>query len=171
MEELVPFQTKRKKQFPVGTTQSEAVLLELTKHFKKVYPEFVFVESITPNTANTHVFGTRKVPTNISLSNLAALYLQTQDFPTLKNLELFMLNLQTIALSAKIKRAYLVLPKPYQMAVIRQYSSMATFDSLATELASKKRAKKYLRILQKRMGIYTKKKPGFIRPQNSDLQR
>lgn len=54
-----------------------------------------------------------------------------------------------------------ILPPSYQKALKNMYVSIKTRDALAKTIGSNKKAKKYLRILQKRLGIYPHKKPPF----------
>lgn len=160
MEELVPFQTKRGKTFPPGTTQEQAITLEFSKHFKKAYPDFVFGDAtVTPISAQT--LGKQTITDQVSMESLVNAFINLNQ-PTLPNLESLMLIIRQVAIKLNVKRPYLVLPKPYQKVIKRTYSSKKTLDSLGTELQSKSRAKKYLRILQKRIGTYTEKKRPFV---------
>lgn len=55
-----------------------------------------------------------------------------------------------------------LLPAPYRKMVEKTLKRKTTLDGLFMQLKSKKKTKKYLRILQKRFGVYHKKKPPFI---------
>ena len=160
MEELVPFQAKRGKTFLTGTTQAQAVALEFEKHFKKVYPDFLF-GNVEIKSVPAQTLGKQQLSDRISMGSLVSAFVNLYQ-TTLPNLELLMQVLRQIARELTVKRPYLVLPKPYQKAIKRSYSSQKTLDSLTTELHSKSRAKKYLRILQKRIGTYTEKKRPFV---------
>ncbi|GEM_PF-2948744 len=54
------------------------------------------------------------------------------------------------------------LPAPYRKMIEKTLKRKTTLDGLFLELKSKKKTKKYVRILQKRFGVYHKKKPPFI---------
>ncbi|WKZ29838.1 MAG: hypothetical protein QY314_03440 [Candidatus Dojkabacteria bacterium] len=58
-------------------------------------------------------------------------------------------------------KRYKILPPVYQTFVKRILTSMQTRDNIAREVESKKKSRKYLRILHKQYGIYSKKKPPF----------
>jgi hypothetical protein len=60
-------------------------------------------------------------------------------------------------------RRYKILPKPYQKALKNIITSQKTLELIAKATNSKKGSKKRLRILHKRLGIYTKKKPPFVK--------
>lgn len=160
MEELVPFQAKRGKTFPPGTTQAQAIKLEFEKHFKKAFPDFVFGEA-TVTVVSTQALGKQTITGQVSMESLINAFINLIQ-STLPNLETLMLIVRQIAIKLDVKRPYLVLPKPYQKVIKRTYSSQKTLDVLAAELQSKSRAKKYLRILQKRIGTYTEKKRPFV---------
>lgn len=157
MEELVPFQAKRKKQFPAGMTKKQAVTEELAKHFTKYYPAFVFGTTDVAVDSTAKVFGKQQVFEEFPPSTLVDAYLGLDD-STLSALEIPMLLLIQIAKKVGAKRPYLVLPKTYQKIIKRTYTSKQTLERLTEAIGSKKLAKKYLRIMQQRLGIYTKKK-------------
>lgn len=167
MDELVPFQEKRKKQFPVGYSVIQAITSELEKFYKKSYPTIEFGTGMVTADANATVFGKQMVTGAVSLEVLATalapvvspVAMKKPAPLTLATLEVPMLLLSQLAKKLGSKRAYLALPKPYQKAIKRYYTSKATLANLGDFLQSKKKAKKYLRILHKRLGIYTEKKP------------
>ena len=167
MDELVPFQEKRKKQFATNTTVQAAIANELEKHFKKAYPTFAFgTGTVTADTVAI-VFGKQTVIGAVSLEVLATalasvaspVAMKTDTAFSLATLEVPMLLLSQLSMALTVKRAYLVLPKPYQKAIKRTYIRVTTLKKLGAFLESNKKAKKYLRIMHKRLGIYTKKKP------------
>jgi hypothetical protein len=61
------------------------------------------------------------------------------------------------------KRRYLFLPATYRKALKKTLTSEITLQALAAELKSAKKAKRTLRILHRRYGIYTTKKPKFVK--------
>lgn len=169
MTELVPFQTKRQKEFKEGTLPADAVLLELKNYFEKKYPTQSFDEQdMLITVPKTVIFGTQKVQslTLPTLAQLVALFtspaLATQP-KSFDNMELLQLSTTLLAKRIEAKRAYLIYPKPYQKMLKRFFTSEETNEALAIEFSSKKKAKKYLRILIKRMGFYTQKKAPFIK--------
>lgn len=169
MTELVPFQEKRGKQFPENTTPLQAITIELRKYFSDYYPTLEFGTDELDLPPNVLVLDTQKItslPTFESFSHEVArvtspALLTDVSIPwTLRRLEVPMLLL--IFAAKKItKSPYLLLPKPYQKILKRVYTSQETNDKFAVFLESKKRAKKYMRIFQKRLGIYSKRKPPF----------
>lgn len=169
MTELVPFQTKRKKEFKEGTLPADAVLLELKNYFEKKYPTLACDEQDMLETVpKTIIFGMQKVQslTLPTLAYLVALFtspdLATQS-KSFDKMELLQLSTTLLAKRIEVKRAYQIYPKPYQKVLKRFFTSEETNVALATEFSSKKKAKKYLRILIKRMGFYTQKKAPFIK--------
>jgi len=167
MDELVPFQEKRKKQFPADFSILQAISSELEKHVKKAYPTFEFGTGTVATDITATVFGKQVIMGQVSLEVLATalapvvspVAMKTDTAFSLATLEVPMLILSQLSIALTVKRAYLVLPKPYQKAIKRTYISITTLKKLSAFLESNKKAKKYLRIMHKRLGIYTKKKP------------
>ena len=164
MTELVPFQTKRQKKFKEGTQPEEAILLELKTHFEKKHPTFSFdAQDIVETVPKTSTFGMQSVK-SLTLPTLARLVAQfaspalASQPKSFDNVELLQLSTTLLAKRIQAKRAYLIYPKSYQKILKRFFTADKTHTALATEFSSKKKAKKYLRILIKRMGFYTKKK-------------
>lgn len=169
MTEIVPFQDKRKKQFPKDTTSLDAVTSELDKHFKKNYKDFTFGNSDFATNETVTELGKQSETREFSLTSFSACIasitspaLLKKSTSTLARLELPQLMLTIIARTLGIKRPFHILPKPYQAMLKRVYMDQQTLEELASFLKSKKKAKKYLRILHKRLGIYTAKKPPFV---------
>lgn len=171
MTELVPFQEKRGKRFKENVTSQQAIELELTKYFANNYPTLKFEGGELEISKDAAVLDQQQItelPNITSFSFTIALVtsptlIADETIPwTLSRLESPMLLMRLVA-KGNTKSPYLVLPKPYQKMIKRVYTNALTFDKLAAFLKSKKRAKKYLRIFQKRLGIYSTRKPPFTK--------
>jgi len=171
MDELVPFQEKRKKQFPADFSVLQAISIELEKHVKKTYPAFEFSTGTVTSDITATVFGKQVITGRVTLEVLATalapvaspVAMKKNELFSLATLEVPMLLLSQLANALGVKRAYEVLPKPYQKAVKKTYTNATTLEQLGAFLQSKKKARKYLRIMHKRLGIYTAKKPPFAK--------
>lgn len=171
MTELVPFQEKRGKIFPADTTPLQAVSQELQKYLGKVAPDIVY-DIDTPLTfdPNTQVLGQVEFSVIPSINNIASILtpvvspavVQNEPLPwTLTRLELPVALLRKLATEIGTKETLDVLPKSYRKAIKKLYTNKATQTRLAEFLQSGKRAKRYLRIMHKRLGIYKERKPPF----------
>ncbi|MCC7304043.1 hypothetical protein IT418_01350 [bacterium] len=171
MTELVPFQEKRGKLFPPGTTPTEAVTAEVQPYLKKIAPDLVF-DVETPLVFNNEnmVLGQFELLVIPSLENIATILtpvvspgiVTNEQLPwTLARLELPVILLRKLAIAIGTKETLDVLPKPYRKAIKKLYTNKTTQVHLAEFLQSAKRSKRYLRIMQKRLGIYKERKPPF----------
>lgn len=158
--ELVPFQTKKKKVFKHEITTEEAIKTELLSYWKKQYPKM-----LSHLKDNPHLLDTL---TDSLVPVLAPQYITDTTLPwtiaRVSNPLEALLTLEEIAKGANEtfpKRRITILPKTHQKLLKRVYTSHLILDSLSKTIASNKKAAKTLRILHKRLGIYTKKKPPF----------
>lgn len=182
--ELVPFQLKRKKQFKPDTKPVEAVREELLTFYQKYFPA-VFqaysqekvagpspvLDSEVKNLQTRYPIDTvsfTDVATAIAQVTSPAILEDSANAWTLLRLELpvaMLNNIEHMVVHAtqdtKAVPLIELLPKPYQAIITDIYTSSTTLSQLTTFLESKKRAKRYLRILQKRLGIYKQRKPPF----------
>lgn len=171
MTELVPFQTKRKKLFPSNTTPEQAIQFELEKYFKKIGVTVSMSTNTVSKVGDTQikVLDQQSLPDDISMdfiiSTLAPLcsplLFSAKKEITITELERVVLILRKLATDTSTKETLEVVPKHYAKTITRLFTSQKTLDQLSVTLASNKRAKKYLRIMQKRLGIYKERKPPF----------
>jgi hypothetical protein len=153
MNELVPFQTKRNKHFSESITAVKAVESELSAYFVKLYgPDVVdaqlYALKFAPLTS-PEMINDKSIEWSIEhVSEPLSLLIQTQNDFNEKNIKF-------------PSRRYLFLPKTYQKMLKQILMSQETLEKLALTLKSTKKAKRTLRILHKRYGIYTEKKPKF----------
>lgn len=160
--ELVPYQAKRGKKYPSGTTSEIALLSELSALLSQL-PEGN--ARFVPDTA-TRVLGKQVFPTTLTQTDAIAIFAPVLSEKQGDRIPLFLLELPVLLLSSlssqqKLRRPYKLLPKPYQKRIKTTYTSKHTRDGLATFLDSKKKARRYMRIFHKRLGLYTKRKPPF----------
>lgn len=158
---LTPYQDKRKKEFPDGTTPEEAILQELLAFWKKEFPLVYehlkenpnlldgLVNNLAPVIAPKYAFDTTLPWTKLRIQNILEALLTLEEILSIKS--------ETII---PRKRTSILL-KPYQKHIKRLLTSEYIRDSLAKSMNSKKGAKKFLRVMHKRLGIYTKRKPPF----------
>lgn len=167
MTDIVPFQAKRKIQFNQDTTPQAAIALEIERYFQRTFPNFKFpAEDVIQKLNNTSVLGKQSVKgiTLVTLAELLAPFSseKTTSLPRdFASMELLQLSTTHVAQQVGVKRPYRIFPKPYQKMLKRIFTAQETLERLSTELTSKKKAKKYLRIFIKRMGFYTQKKAPF----------
>ncbi len=171
MTELVPFQTKRKKLFPLNTTPEQAIQSEIEKYFKKIGVSLSTSTNTILKVDNSliKVLDQQSLPDEITMefviSTLAPLcsplLFSAKKEITITELERVVLILRKLATDTSIKETLEVVPKHYAKTITRLFTSQKTLDQLSVTLASNKRAKKYLRIMQKRLGIYKERKPPF----------
>lgn len=171
MTELVPFQIKRKKQFKESVTLLQAIILELEKHLKKIAPDLQFSADYLPKLdEQAMVLEMQKLTEVPTLERIVAilapvtspLLITNAEIPwTVCRLEAPVVLLRLLASATNAKETLDVLPKPYQKIIERVYKNQETLKKLTEFLESSKRAKKYMRIWHKRLGIYKERKPPF----------
>lgn len=83
--------------------------------------------------------------------------------------KVFSINYLNIPFSGKIPKAKAEniflkldsLPKPHRAFIIDIYLSTFSLEALSLNLKSKRKAKRYLRVMHRKLGLYPKKKPNF----------
>lgn len=178
MMELVPFQSKRGKTFLPNTTVEQALEQELVAFFKKEYPTLLEILTLDTETSKQsftsiaekqtlYTTTIQDVPRLVELIRILApvtspAYINDSKYSwTLHRLDSPVVALSYLAEKLSVTFPIDLLPKPYRAILRYVYSDAEVLKSLAINIASAKRASKYLRILQKRLGIYKKKKLPF----------
>lgn len=176
MSELVPFQRKRKKLLPITITPLQAVSDELLVYLSEKFPQYLtFVENSDKNfikycdeeKKTLYSVQLQDVPRPVELARIIAPVtspelINDSTLPwTHHRLDSPVITLYFLAQKLSVAKPICLLPKPYQAMMRKVYSDVSIRNALAINIASARRASKYLRILQKRLGIYSKKKTPF----------
>lgn len=181
-DELLPYQHIRKRKVTEQTPET-AIFSELHQYFSSTFPSYPIEDTYLPPQSSkdaqppvplatkqkTTLTGSIRLPSHLSLSSLAYILSpicspNQRERPSsqlLSQLEAPVMHLYILKKLLCLKSPLLALPHPYRAAIKMVYTQKTTQQKLAEYLASQKRSKKYLRIFQKRLGIYQHKKPPF----------